>query len=258
MIPKHIRPLVLVTMLVAIVSGCASSPTTKPASKEDRLRGWMDLANANLSEGEPTQALQALAEAEKIDPTYNEVNYVRTRAFHMKQDFPRALESIQKFLEKSPKSSDGLLTLGIIYMEMGRTKDAMAPLMEAANDPLYERASQAQTNLGILHYRAGEFKEAEYWFGKAIVESPTSACVAYYYTGHLRLKESKFKEAKEAYERGTQQFCGAFGEGFIALGIVYQHMKDYDHARKTFLEVEKRFPNTKLAEQAMERLRKLP
>jgi TolA-binding protein len=35
-------------------------------------------------------------------------------------------------------------------------------------------------------------------------------------------------------------------------------LKDYDRARRTFLEVEQRFPNTKLADQAMERLRKLP
>jgi tetratricopeptide (TPR) repeat protein len=216
------------------------------------------MASASLAEGDPTSGLQALAEAEKIDPSVAEIRYLRTRAFHMKQDYPRALVEIKKFLEISPKSSDGLLTLGILQMELGKPKEALAPLMEAANDPLYERASQAQTNLGILHYRQGEFQEAEYWFNKAVLEAPATACVAYYYRGHLRLKESKFKDAKEAYQRSTQQFCGAFGEGFIALGIVYQHLKDFDQARKTFLEVQQRFPNTKLAEQAMERLRKLP
>lgn len=244
-------------MLVAMTSSCASSQTKSP-TKEERLRGWMELATANLGEGEPTQALQALAEAEKVDSSNSEIHFLRTRAFHMKQDFPRALESIKKFLEANPKSSDGLLTLGIIQMELGKPKEAVTPLMEAANDPLYERASQAQTNLGILHYRQGEFQDSEYWFNKAILEAPTTACVAYYYRGHLRLKESKFKEAQESYQHATQQFCGSFGEGFIALGIAYQHLKDYDHARKTFLEVQQRFPNTKLAEQAMERLRKLP
>src|SRR4051812_5626113 len=119
MIPKRIRPLLLVTMLVAITTGCASSET-KTATKEDRLRNWMEIANANLSEGEPAQALQALAEAEKVDASDPEVHYLRTRAFHMKQDFPRALDSIQKYLAKNPKSSDALLTLGIIYIELGR------------------------------------------------------------------------------------------------------------------------------------------
>jgi len=71
-------------------------------------------------------------------------------------------------------------------------------------------------------------------------------------------KESNFKDAADAYQHSTQQFCGAFGEGFLALGITYQHLKEFENARKTYLEVQKRFPNTKLAEQAMERLRKLP
>jgi tetratricopeptide (TPR) repeat protein len=246
----------LVTVLFAIGSGCATSKPT--FSKEDRLRTWMELAQAALAENDPTAALQSLAEAEKVDPDHTEILFLRTRAFHMKQDYTRALAEIQKFVEKSPKSSDGQLTMGIIYMELGKSKDALAPLMVAANDPLYERASQAQTNLGILYYRQGDFKESELWFNKAIQEAPATACVAHYYRGHLRLKESKFKDAADSYQRSTKQFCGAFAEGFLALGIVYQHLKDFDQARKTFLEVEKRFPNTKLAEQAMERLRKLP
>jgi Tfp pilus assembly protein PilF len=176
----------------------------------------------------------------------------------MKQDFPHALTSIKKFIEMQPKNSDGQLTYGIILMELGKPTEAREPLLAAATDPLYERASQAQTNLGILYYRQGDTKEAETWFDKAIGESPATACVAYYYRGHIRLKESNFKEAAESYQHSTQQFCGAFGEGFLALGITYQHLNDFANARKTYLEVQKRFPNTKLAEQAMERLRKLP
>ena len=257
MILKRIRPLILmVLVLLAMSSGCA---TSKPkASNDDKLKSWMDVASAALADNDPIGALQALAEAEKINPDLPEIYFLRTRAFHQKQDFARALVSIKKFIELEPKSSDGQLTLGIILMELGKPQEALTPLTNAANDPLYERASQAQTNLGILRYRQGDNKEAEYWFDKAIKESPATACVAYYYTGHLRLKESRFKEAADAYQHSTQQFCGAFGEGFLALGITYQHLKDFDSARKTYLEVEKRFPNTKLAEQAMERLRKLP
>jgi len=254
MIPKRI---LVVSMLLAMTAACSSSKVND-STVEERVRGWMELAQASLSDNDPISALKQLEQAEQIDPKLSEIQFLRTRAFHMRQDYPRAIASIRKFIEMEPKSSDGQLTLGIILMESGKPQEALAPLMTAANDPVYERSSQAQTNLGILYYRQGDFKQAEHWISKAITDSPATACVAYYYEGHLRLKESRFKEAKAAYENSTRKFCGAFAEGFLALGITYQQLHEFDHARTTYLEVQKRFPNTKIADQAMERLRKLP
>src|SRR5579885_1784408 len=140
MILKRIRPLILmVLMLLAMSSGCA---TSKPkASNDDQLKSRMDVASAALADNDPIGALQALAEAEKINPDLPEIYFLRTRAFHQKQDFARALVSIKKFIELEPKSSDGQLTLGIILMELGKPQEALTPLTNAANDPLYERAS---------------------------------------------------------------------------------------------------------------------
>lgn len=243
-------------MLATLGFGCATSKTSY--TKEERVRPYLDMAATALTENSPVEALKYLEEASAIDADNPDVAYMSTRAHHARQDYARALVSIRKYLELMPKSSDGQLTLGIILIEMGKPKEAIAPLTKAANDHLYERASQAQTNLGILHYRQGAYKDAEAWFARAITEAPATACVAYYYRGHLRLRESKFREAKESYELSTQKFCGAFAEGFLALGIAYQQLNDFDHARRTYLEVEKRFPNTKVADQAMERLKKLP
>jgi Tfp pilus assembly protein PilF len=253
MILKRI-PVVVIPILLAM--GCATSSPNH--SKDDQLRNWMDLAAASLAENDAVAALKALDEAEKINPETPQISYMRTSAYHTRHDFPRAIASIKKFLAAEPSSSDGQLTLGILMMETDKPDQALQPLMAAADDPKYERTSQAKTNLGILFYRKGNYKESENWFSKAIEDSPATACVAYYYRGHIRLKEARFKEAKEAYEQSTRKFCGAFAEGFLALGIAYQQLREYDHARKTYLEVQNRFPDTKIAEQAMERLKKLP
>ncbi|HUP58232.1 MAG TPA: tetratricopeptide repeat protein [Bdellovibrionota bacterium] len=218
----------------------------------------MSIAHEALADSDPTAALQALAEAEKLDEKSPEIPFARVRAFHMRKDYERAMSEIKKFIAMQPENSDGQLTLGILLSETGRPKEAIAPMRKAAEDPLYARAQQAQTTLGIIHYRLGEIQDADRWIQRAINSNPAQACVAWYYRGHIRLKDSKLREAADAYENSTKQFCGTFGEGFLALGIVYQHLKDYERARRTYIEVEQRFPNSKIANQALERLRKLP
>jgi tetratricopeptide (TPR) repeat protein len=244
----------IITALFAV--GCAT--TKEGPSKEAQISTWLDVANQSLMESDAPGALRALSEAEKLGATPDQTTFMRVRAHQMRKDYDSALSVTREYLENNPKSSDGSLTLGILLSETGRPKDAIVALRKAAEDGLYSRGQQAQTSLAIVHYRLGELKEAEKWLERAVNTNPTQACVAYYYQGHIHLKASRFREAAKVYEKSTQKFCGAFSEGFLALGIVYQHLKDYDRARKTFLEVESRFPNTQLASQALERLRKLP
>ena len=84
------------------------------------------------------------------------------------------------------------------------------------------------------------------------------SCVAYYYRGHLNLRENRFKEASRDYEHATQKFCAGFADAHFALGVAYLRNKQYDLARKKFLEIKQRYPNTEMADQAMDRLRYIP
>jgi TolA-binding protein len=93
---------------------------------------------------------------------------------------------------------------------------------------------------------------------RAVLDAPNQACIALYYRGHIKLREAKFDEAIHDYDQATRKTCAKFGEAHLALGIAYEKNRQFELARKTFLEIQKRYPNTKLAEQALDQLRYLP
>jgi len=241
-----------------VCASCATTPTVKPLSHEERARFLVEIAGGSLDEGDPTGALQSLAQAEVENPTMPEIFHTRALAFNAKHDLPLAIQAAKRAVELKPDYSDANNTLGKLLMDDGQTSAAIKYLTLAASDILYRDAYKAQTNLGILNYRQGRFNKSLEYLNRAILSSPVLACVAYYYRGNLDLRDSNFKDAVRDYAKATQQVCANFQLAHLALGIALEESRQFDRARKTFLEIQKRFPNTRVADQAFEHLRKLP
>jgi Tfp pilus assembly protein PilF len=209
-------------------------------------------------EGDPTAALQSIARAEKEDQDLPELHHTKALAFYAKKELELAAQSGLKAVQLKPDFSDAKNTLGKIYLDLGKWDLAFLVLSEAANDTLYSDAYKAWTNLGILKYRKNEYVESSQYFSKAVQYSPLQSCIAHYYLGHISMKEARMEDAIREYGLSTKKFCGSFGDGLVALGVAYQKNQQYSEARKTFIEVQKRFPKTGWAEKALERLKFLP
>ncbi len=240
--------------------GCAtpSSKKSNEMSRTDRARMLIEVANGALAEGDPTGALQNLTEAERIDNSLPELYHSFAVAYLNKHNLPLAIENAQKAVAIKPDYPEANNTLGKLLIDAGHFSEAVAPLEKAANNALYRDAYRAWTDLGIIQYRLGQFDQAESFMSRAIQDAPTAACVAYYYRGEIKVRKMQFTDAIQDYDQATKKLCARFGEAYLAMGIAYEQSKQYDLARKTFLEVEKRYPNTKLAEQAIGRIRYLP
>jgi Tfp pilus assembly protein PilF len=244
--------------LAIFLSSCASGEKKKELTSTERARLFVDLANGALNEGDPTGCLQHLVTAEGIDRSLPELHHTRALAFHVKKDTTRALISARKAVELDEHYSDAKTTLGRLLMESGRNSEAIPYLETAAGDALYRDSFKAATNLGILHYRNGDYSKASVFLKKAVQDSPLRACHAYFYLGHIGLKQGRFEEAARSYDRATQKFCASFGDAHVALGIAYERGRKYDLARKKFLDIQSAFPGTKFADQAVEHLKFLP
>ena len=250
--------LVVSSVLALILGACATAPEKKEVTPVDKAILYIQAANAALKDGDPTGALQYLKLAEEQAPQLPEIYQFRAVAFHSKHDLPAALREIKRAIALRPESVEINNTYGKLLIDSGDYRTAEAPLLKAASDPTYRDAYKAYTNLGILHYRLDEMGKATEYFDHAIQESPLSSCIAYYYKGHIELKQGHFKAATQDYDHATQKFCAGFADAHLALGIAYERNKQYDLARKTFLDVKQNFPNSKVAEQAMDRLTYLP
>jgi Tfp pilus assembly protein PilF len=253
-------PVLVFGLLLTVLGGCASAEVTPPKeySKVDKARMIIEIANGSLAEGDATGALQSLAQAETIESELPELHHSRALAFYAKNDLNSAIQSAFRAVKLKPDYADGNNTLGKLLMDAGRNEEAEKPLQIAGNNALYREAYKALTNLGILNYRAGQFGVARKYFERAIADAPVLACVAYYYRGHLDLKDSNLKEAVNDYSKATKKVCAQFAEAYLALGLAYEQDRQYPQARRTFLDIQKRYPNTKLAEKALEQLRFLP
>jgi TolA-binding protein len=110
----------------------------------------------------------------------------------------------------------------------------------------------------MLLVRRGNLPQAEQYFTRSIQGFPAASCIAYYYRGHLRMKASRLKEAIKDYDQASQKACAGFADAQLALGMAYEQSKQYQLARKKYVEIQSRYPNTAAAEQAVSHLRYLP
>ncbi len=252
--------IVLGALLLLISLGCAmgGGGYKKEYTRTERARMLIQIANGALVEGDPTGALNHLVQAEREDSSLPELYHSRALAYYAKHDLSNALLSAKKAVEIKRDYSDANNTLGKILIDVGKQNEAISYLRQAAEDSLYREAYKAWTNLGIISYRKGEYEEAERCFNRAIVDAPTNSCIAYFYRGHIKLRAKKMDGAISDYSEASRKLCAKFGEAHLALGMAYQQDHQFGPARKTFLEIQKRYPNTKLAEQALDQLRFLP
>jgi Tfp pilus assembly protein PilF len=256
--PKNQIPAAFIILFLSL--GCASTGTKKPKemTKSERAQFLLDSANGSLSENDPTGALQTLVVAQGLDPENAAIYHSEALAFYAKKDLASAVERAQKAVSLAKRYPDAENTLGKLLIDSGKPQQAIPYLMKAATDPLYREAYKSWTNLGIVAYRGGEYSKAKTYFDNAVTAAPVTACVAYYYRGHLHLKNSEFKLAVRDYDQATKKYCAAFVDAHLALGIAYEQSHEYDQARRKFLEIQSHFPNSNYADQAVSHLRNLP
>jgi Tfp pilus assembly protein PilF len=243
--------------LCLLFQGCASIQSVKrdPAVE---AQNWVALAEAALNDQDPTGALQALARAEALSSDLASVHHLRALAFLSKSDLNTAFVSARRAHELAPRDSAIATTFGKILIDLQKLSEAERVLLPAARDPLYRDAFKARTNLGVLNFIRGDLATARFHFDRAIQEVPEQACVAYHLRGQLFMKQGKRREAIQDFERSTQRLCGGYAEAEVTLGSALISDRQFDRARKKFLEIRQRFPGTRWAEMAMDRLRDVP
>lgn len=240
-----------------MLASCASTGKKK-ISDAELSDLYVELASSSLQEGDPIGALQSLEEAEKLNPRNAKVYYIRSMAFLARKDNEKALFFSRKAHELEPNNSEFLNALGKIYFDLGKYRDAEPLLTKASADPIFRGAFKSLTILGMIQLKRGDDAKAEHYFDRAIAESPSGACVAYYYRGNLKMNQSRFETAIRDYEKAIRGACANFPEAHFAIGVAYSRTSKYDKARKKFLEVKDLYPDSAVANQALERLRYLP
>lgn len=255
------RALALILSLVFVLPACSSPPKESPfknLTQEQRATLIVDSAEGAINEGDPTGALHVLLEAEKLAPDMPRLHLARALAMYAKNDTASAVIHARRAVELSKRYPEAWNTLGKFLMEAGRPGEAESYLLKAAGEPLFRSSYKAHTNLGILYYRQGKYAKARDHFDRAVLDSPEGACIAHYYKGHLHARQGDVRSSIRDYGMAVRGICASFSDAHVALALALEKDGRTDAARRKYLEIQKFFPNSKVADQAMERLRRLP
>lgn len=254
---KQIKPFLFILMFCIL--GCSTGEKqSMKGSKKDRASHLVDAAQGALMERDPIGALQYLKAAEEMAPDLPTIYHVRALAFQDRKMIDESLVEMKKAVELDPNNSYSNNTYGKFLMDAGQYKLAEVYLRKAAEDTTFRESYKARTSLGMLYYKLNNLELADKNLVTAINDDPGNACIAYYYRGHILVKKGQLTDASKMYEKASTRLCSAFVDAHFALGLVYEKNRNYDLARKKYLDISQNFPDSNYSTQAIQKLRKIP
>lgn len=243
----------------------------KPSSnpQEGLARAWLSLGHV-LEGSKPAEAVQAFAEAAKLQPKDPEPHLSAGAILEKQNDIPGAEREYKVALALAPNSADALVGLANIYMQSKRLPQAEAALrqylaVDAKNGPAHlqlgrvleaegkhaEAAAElqqglqlapgdpnAQRDLAFSYASAGKYDKAEALYRTLLAKAPNDAEL-HYGLGTSLMAERKYPEAQSELLNAIKLKPDA-GVIYGDLAVVAAENKNYPLALKA-LDVRAKF-----------------
>jgi len=233
-------PVVLVMVGLLFAASCV--PIEKQQSSAQQAESHYILGVTALNEANPTEALIEFLEAEKYDPTDDEIQAGLARAYWMKQAYELAEQHFQKALKLNNNNPKYYNNLGALYLTMGRYDDAIATFQLAADNILFDRQDLAWTGIGLANIQKQDYVAAQAAYEKAMRINPRNH-IAPFRLGELYYNQNRPVEALDMFTR-TVTLAPGFADGHYWQGLVYMKMKETDKAKAAFQEVVRLAPQS--------------
>ena len=232
-------------LALLLLSGCVTTQSgglPAPAPKETRLQAQLDLARANLREGNYERARDPLERALRIDPDSVEAHVLYAVLSNGEGEPDIAEDYFRKAVRLGPENSQALSNFGSYLIARGRPEEALPLLKRAVQDPGYLQRSQAYENLGIASKRTGDLEGAQRAFVRAVSLDPNQA-------------RSSLELAELAYKNGDYADAEDFYNGFrrnakqsarsLCLGMqIASQLEDRDSVASYALALKNLYPNS--------------
>jgi type IV pilus assembly protein PilF len=185
-----------VTGLVAGLAGCVSSggppkspyrgnndddiKTASDQTTADRLSNTrMELAQAYLGRGQPTDALDQVKQALQAKPDNPAAYGLRGLIYAALGDHEHADESFRRAQQLAPRDADLMHNYGWTLCQQRRYDEADAQFKRAIAEPNYRGVSRTMLVEGICQARGGKMQDAERTLSRAYELDPANPTIAY-------------------------------------------------------------------------------
>jgi type IV pilus assembly protein PilF len=124
-------------------------------------------------------ALEELAIAERIDPTYTRIYNLYGLIHAVMGELPRAEAQFRRALELAPNDPETRHNWGWYLCTHGRARESIPEFEVAIRNPLYRTPEIALVNAGKCSASIGDVAAADQYFRRALQLRPNDATAAY-------------------------------------------------------------------------------
>lgn len=238
------RLFVLIAFCSAIAVACVPIEPSRPDSENANYHYLVGITA--LDEGNPTEALKELLEAEKYDKKDPEIQAGLAQAYWLKNAYNLAEQHYRNAISVSngeePKYYNNLAAL---YLTMERYDDSIEAFKVAAESLFFDRPAVAWTGIGLAYFKKQDYTSAAQAYEKAM-EVNNRYYFAPYRLGELYYNQDRIVEALDMFTRAVKLAPG-FVDGHYWKGLVHMKMKETSKAKEEFLEVLRLAPGSESA-----------
>ncbi|MCD5412121.1 tetratricopeptide repeat protein [Thermodesulfovibrionales bacterium] len=193
--------LVLTACCLLFTSGCAT--TTVALDQKRQADFHYKMGRAYLSEGSTQMAYVHLQKALRLSPDNKEILNSLGVVYLRLEEFKRAKDLFLKAVSIDPEFSEAYANMGVAYMKTEQWQNAIESFEKALYNPLYRTPEKAFHNIGMAHYRVGQFELAIDALRDSIRRSPLFP-FPHYGLALVYNKTGRYKDAALALKRAVE------------------------------------------------------
>ena len=234
---------------VALVAACAREPEPlsgmivgEVSDARNRARAHTELAGAYYERGNMGVALDELRPATAADSSYPQAYGLLGLVYMELKDPGQAESNFERALRLSPNDGDINHNYGWFLCQNGREKDSIRYFLQALRNPLYASPGRTYSTAGVCSLRAGNPKDAEEFFQRALKLDPDDA-LALLQLAQVRYRRGSIDEARRLVSRYNKLVSPNSESLWLALRIerkLGERVAEQSYAN----QLRRRFPNS--------------
>ncbi|MCQ2260774.1 MAG: tetratricopeptide repeat protein [Bacteroidales bacterium] len=188
------------------------------------------IADFYLEVGDVDGLKKAVAQAEKIYPSSNEVRLQRSHLLSLQGEYAKALEILKELEAAEPKNTDVSYSLGMLYSMTDHPKQAIDYYLRAATDG-YE-LDMVYGNIADEYYKLHNIEESIRYYKRSIEKNPEEDR-SLYNLACTYDEQGRNEEAEAFFVQHVTDHPYSKG-GWYCLGCVYSWLSLYEKAADAY------------------------
>ena len=223
--------------------------------KRAQAKASRELGEAYMRQGSYTEALKEMLKAEELNPgdhlTQNDLGLIYMSKFR----YDLAGKHFKKALAIKPDYAAAKNNLGTVYLAQEDWPTAIKTFKSLEGNLLYATPHYPLSNLGLAYYNLGEYPTAERYYKRALDLEPNFP-IALRGLGRTYIAMANVSEAVSVLEKAVRE-APVWPELYLDMGTAYRMAGEYTKALLAFNKVSDLAPDSDVAGQAQDEIRKM-